>query len=123
MLYTASFYDPQDWVGRLFRISRQHPRGRRVEWETRPFLYPARDLLRSYRAREIDFDRFAEEYRRGLDRELEKSAEFQKWISSTPSLGDFTLLCFERGDEPCHRRAAARWLLERAPSLEVGELR
>lgn len=123
MLYTASFYAPQDWVGHTYRISRQHPRGRKVQWETLPFLYPVRELIRAYRGHEIDFPQFAEEYRKGLECQFEQSTEFQEWVSSVPSLGDFTLLCFEREGEPCHRLVLARWLQERVPSLEVGALR
>ena len=123
MLYTASFYAPEDWVGRTYRISRQHPRGRKVQWETLPLVYPARDLLRAFRAHQVDFSQFADEYREGLDQQLESSAEFQEWVRSAPSLGDFTLLCFERAGEPCHRLVLARWLLERVPGLALGELR
>ena len=123
MLYTASFYAPQDWVDRTYRISRQHPRGRKVQWETLPLVYPPRELLRAYRAREIDFSQFAAEYRRGLEQQFERSTAFQEWVRSTPSLGDFTLLCFERAGEPCHRLVLARWLKEKVPSLEMGELR
>jgi uncharacterized protein YeaO (DUF488 family) len=123
MLYTASFYAPEDWRGRAYRISRQHPRGRRVQWESLPFLYPERELIRVYRNGEIDFSRFGEEYRRGLDQQYEQSTAFQEWVRSVPSLGDFTLLCFERVGEPCHRLVLAQWLSERVPMLELGALR
>jgi len=42
MLYTASFYAPENWVGRPCRVSRQHPRGRPTEWcrfYIRPSIY------------------------------------------------------------------------------------
>ena len=123
MLYTASFYNPEDWVGRACRVSRQHPRGRRVQWENLPFLYPARELLRAYRNGQIDFSQLGEEYLKGLEQGVEDLVEMREWISSVPSLGDFTLLCFERAGEPCHRRVLADWLLERVPSLEAGALR
>lgn len=123
MLYTASFYAPQDWVGRFYRVSRAHPRGQRTQWETLPFLYPQRELIRSYRTGEVDFAAFAREYRKGLDQGYERLAEFQEWLGVVPSLGDFTLLCFEPAGEPCHRRTLAQWLLERAPSVALGALR
>ena len=123
MLYTASFYAPEDWVGRAYRVSRQHPRGRKVQWETLPLVDPARELLRAYRAHQIDFSQFANDYREGLEQQFERSAEFQEWVRSVPSLDDFTLLCFERAGEPCHRLVLARWLGEKVPELEVGALR
>ena len=56
MLYTASYYDPQDWVGQPYRVSRAHPRGRKTQWETLPFLYPPLELLRAYRQGDLDFE-------------------------------------------------------------------
>ena len=123
MLYTASFYDPQDWTGRCYRVSRAHPRGRRTQWDTAPSLYPARELLRAYRAGDLDFGALSGEYYQALDAAYDQLAEFQDWVSGLPSLGDVTLLCFEREGKDCHRRLAARWLLERVPGLGCGELR
>jgi hypothetical protein len=88
-----------------------------------PFLYPPRELLRSYRAGEFDFPAFALAYRRGLDAECGASLAIQDWLAGVPGLGDFTLLCFEAVGQPCHRLPLAEWLLERAPGLQVGELR
>ena len=123
MLYTASFYTPENWEGRLYRVSRTHPRGKRVQWETLPFLYPRRELLLAYRTGEIDFAAFAHEFRTGLDTGYHGQAQFREWVEGLPGLGKFTLLCFERAGQPCHRFEAARWLLERVPSLSRGELR
>jgi uncharacterized protein YeaO (DUF488 family) len=123
MLYTASYYAPHHWVGRAYRVSRQHPRGRRADWECLPRLYPARELLRAYRQGRVAFDGFSLEYRRGLDQEYESSEELREWVAASPTLGDFTLLCFERQGEPCHRLVLAQWLLERVPGLAAGEMR
>jgi hypothetical protein len=138
MLYTASFYAPQHWVGRLYRVSRHHPRGRRTQWEVLPFLYPPRELLRAYRASvgaglalPLHFDAFALAYRRALDAECAANVApstplrtgFQDWLEGVPALGDFTLLCFEAAGQPCHRLPLADWLLERVPGLQAGELR
>ncbi len=123
MLYTASFYAPGNWEGLRYRVSRSHPRGRRTQWETLPFLYPARDLLVAYRAGELDFAGLSAEYRSSLDLRQEESADLQEWLAVIPDLGDFTLLCFEREGQPCHRVVLAEWLLERAPGLVRGRIR
>ncbi len=123
MLYTASFYAPDNWVGRAFRVSRQHPRGRRVAWETLPFFYPERELLRAYRQGDLDFDALSCAYRDGLERKLGDDPDLRRWVEAATGLGDFTLLCFEPAGQPCHRLVLAQWLLEKAPALEVGELR
>ena len=122
VLYTASFYDPQDWMGRVYRVSRAHPRGRKTQWETLPFLYPPRNLLQAYRAGEIGFPDFQRDYLEGLETELGRAGELQEWLAMVPSLDQFTLLCFERAGQACHRRVLAGWLQERVDSLELGEL-
>ena len=123
MLYTASFYDPQDWKGRRYRVSRGHPRGRRSQWETLPFVYPPRELLRAYREGTKDFAAFGAGYRCAMDLAYDQLEQFRAWVTELPGLGDFTLLCFERTGQPCHRLELAQWLLERAPGLNCGELR
>ena len=123
MLYTASYYDPQDWVGQPYRVSRSHPRGRKTQWETLSVLYPPLELLRAYQRGDIDFEAMSEEYRSDLDRRVPVDYRLRKWLEQLPGLGDVTLLCFERGDDPCHRRVAAQWLREKVPGLELGELR
>ena len=123
MLYTASFYDPQHWVGQAFRVSRAHPRGRKTQWDILPSLYPPLELLRAYRNSEIDFQTLSEEYWANLDQKVLVEYGLRRFLERLPDLGDATLLCFERGDEPCHRRVAAQWLQERVPSVILGELR
>ena len=134
LLYTASFYARDHWVGQPYRVSRQHPRGRRVEWECLPFLYPERDDLRAYREGVLTFEEFSGVYRAGLERRYARygivsndgdssPGELRAWLDSVASLGDFTLLCFERCGEPCHRQALAGWLLEAVDGLEAGALR
>ena len=123
MLYTASFYHPEHWQGTAYRISRAHPRGRRTNWEVQPFLYPSRQLLTEYREGALDFAGLTGRYREELDTNYKWEAEFQDWLAALKPEEDFTLLCFEPEGEPCHRRVAAAWLLERSPDIRLGQLR
>jgi len=123
MLYTASYYAVEDWQGQAYRVSRGHPRGRKTQWETLPFLYPSRKLLQAYQAGDVDFVGLEREYRGELKLVQRESADFYLWLDRLQSQGDFTLLCFEKAGQPCHRRILAQWLLETAPSLELGGLR
>ena len=123
MLYTASYYSLEDWKGRVYRVSRGHPRGRKTQWETLPFLYPSRRLLQAYQSGEVDFTGFEQEYRVELASGIQESVDFQQWLGDLPMQGDFTLLCFEKANQPCHRRILAQWLLETVRSLELGDLR
>ena len=123
MLYTASYYSLEDWKGRVYRVSRGHPRGRKTQWETLPFLYPSRRLLQAYQSEEVDFTGLEQEYRVELSSGMQESVDFQQWIGDLPMQGDFTLLCFEKAGQPCHRRILAQWLLETVRSLDLGDLR
>ncbi len=123
MLYTASFYQPEHWAGTRYRISRGHPRGRAADWQTLPALYPSRALLADYRQGSVTFAGLDARYREELDETHRQNAEFRAFLEQLPAMGDFTLLCFEPAGQPCHRRCAAAWLLERVPAIELGRLR
>lgn len=123
MLYTASYYVPEDWRGQAYRVSRGHPRGRKTQWETLPFLYPSRGLLQTYQSGALDFSGLETAYRAELASSRQVLPEFQAWLDGMPFQGDFTLLCFEKAEQPCHRRILAQWLLETVPALELGKLR
>ena len=106
-----------------YRISRAHPRGQTTRWETQPFLYPSRQLLIAYRDRDLDFAGLTDRYREELQTNYNWEADFQEWLGSLKPEEDFTLLCFEPEGEPCHRRVAAAWLLEKMPELGPGQIR
>ena len=122
-LYTASFYKPDHWVGDRYRVSRAHPRGKRVDWESQPYLYPSRALLREYQEGGVDFRALSVLYPQELEAAYAAELGFQEWLAGLADGGNFTLLCFEPAGQPCHRRLAAAWLLERAPGLRLGRLR
>ena len=123
MLYTASFYHSEHWEGTPYRISRAHPRGQTTKWEVQPFLYPSRRVLDEYRHGLIDFGGLTSRYREELETNYNWEADFQDWLDSLKPEHNFTLLCFEPSGEPCHRRVAADWLLEKKPELMIGQLR
>jgi uncharacterized protein YeaO (DUF488 family) len=123
MLYTASFYHPEHWQGAVYRISRAHPRGQTTRWEVQPFFYPSRQVLDEYRNKVLDFAGMAERYQEELETNYNWEADFQDWLGLLKPEEDFTLLCFEPEGEPCHRRVAAAWLLEKMPELGPGQIR
>lgn len=123
MLYTASYYTPEDWKGQAYRVSRGHPRGRKTQWDTLPFLYPSRRLLQAYQSGAVDYAGLEREYREELASSSRESTEAREWLARLPRQGDFTLLCFEKAGQPCHRRILAQWLVETVPKLEIGALR
>ena len=61
---------PAGLGGAALPLSRAHPRGRKTQWETLPFLYPPLELLRAYRDGQLDFETLSGEYLRNLDEKL-----------------------------------------------------
>ena len=102
-------------------MSRYHPRGRRSQWQTLRAFYPAVDLLRSYRNGHLDFDELAAAYTNTLDDAYHNDSELADWVAASPALGNFTLLCYEREGEACHRLVLARWLKEKQPRLDLAD--
>ena len=84
-------------------------------------FYPAVDLLRAYRDGHVDFDGLATAYVEELEKAYTGQPELAQWVAETPELGDFTLLCYERAGDLCHRLVLARWLQEKQPLLRVAE--
>ena len=121
MMYTASFYEPQNWVGKLYRVSRQHPRGFKTQWETLSFFYPPLDLLKGYRSGNLTFEEFGSAYEQYLEIKY-RTSTVPSWLNQLAAVGDFTFLCFEKDGLPCHRWVLARWILEKMPDLQGGLL-
>lgn len=124
-VHTASFYDPQDWMGTPVRVSHQHPRGLKAVWDVLPAAYPSVEIYRAYRAGRIDADEFTVQYGALLDERYAGNESFRQWVAAhSVGEGDITLLCFERGDTFCHRRVLAHWLHERSQgAMGLGMLR
>ncbi len=85
----------------------------RMEYVVREELAPTKDLLASYRKKEISWEKFAENYQ-GLvrDRALHNSLFLEDF-------SDSVLLCSENEPERCHRTLLANALIEQFPSLKV----
>lgn len=95
-IYTASFYEPDHWHGKLYRISRSWPRGfRQGQFGDLPFLFPDTDSIRRYRGKKITWPEFRDSY--GQKLEDEEKETFLQWLNSLKVDEDVTLLCFEGG--------------------------
>ena len=122
-IHTASFYQPENWVGTPYRISLYHPRGRRNKWESVQALYPPVALLRDFRSGRVDFETYIQLYMESVEANYFNDIKLHHWLEEVALLDSLTLLCFEREGERCHRHPLAYWLAERQPGMEVGELR
>lgn len=84
-----------------------------MDYVVREELAPTKDLLASYREKEIAWDEFAESYQHLLkDRLLHNSFSLKDFSNSI-------LLCSEKEPEKCHRTLLANDLIKRFPSLEI----
>lgn len=122
IIHTASFYASADWTGKLYRVSRMHPRGLRTQWDTLPFLYPPQATLKQYRKGEIDVPQFTADYLSHLE-DARESDQFRQLIDSMHDMEDFTVLCFEKTGTFCHRILLSEWLLKNVPGLRQGNIR
>ena len=69
----------------------------------------------------MDFEGLAVSYVAELDKAYSEQPELAQWIADCPNLGDFTLLCYERAGQSCHRLVLARWLQDKQPSLQLAD--
>jgi len=109
MIYTASFFKPEDHVDGsiLLCIANSRPPGfATVKYSALTALRPGK-LLRQYNDGELSWD----EYRKAYLAQLEDRREFlyRFFVGAVPGT-NFTLLCWERDPENCHRKWAAEFL-------------
>jgi uncharacterized protein (DUF488 family) len=84
-----------------------------MEYVVREELAPTKDLLASYRKKEIAWDEFAENYYHLLrERALDKALSLDDFANSI-------ILCSEKEPEKCHRTLLANVIAEKFPSLEI----
>jgi uncharacterized protein YeaO (DUF488 family) len=92
------------------------PQLTKMEYLVREDLAPTKELLASYRKKEIAWDKFAENYQQLLrDRVLEKGLSREDFANSI-------LLCSEKEPEKCHRTLLANALIEQFPGLKIVNL-
>ena len=116
MLYTASYFEPENHHGELISISRTVPNGVRVDSEL-PLFAPSPDLLRRWKAKLIDEDGYTSIYRE----QMRKSwSEVKNWVSSVHEHYTATLLCWEKAGEFCHRNFVAVIIEAQRPEIFGG---
>ena len=69
----------------------------------------------------MDFNGLATAYKEALDAVYAAQPDLVQWVADSAGLGDFTLLCYERAGDACHRLVLARWLREKQPLLQVAD--
>lgn len=125
MLYTASYFEPQNHHGELISISRSRPKNFQ-NIPTLEFFAPSQDLLnfwkdRSKTAATEELGKYWEEYQSGfLDLLCDRVDTIDRWLSALNSTRDYTLLCWEKAGDFCHRNDVGELLAARYTKLWGG---
>ena len=106
---TKSIYDPREESdGIRVLITRYYPRGVKKDrfdrWVRE--LAPSRELLRAYRLKEKTWEIFRSEFVAELKANPSSLLAIQT-LRNESRKGTVTLLCYERGGNPCHRYIVA----------------
>jgi len=145
MIYTASYFAPKNWHGRLIPISRSIPAALvdRVEADhpLRWLLAPSQDLLRWWKRQETYYgemgwefpaeqaiDQYTDRYRQELRQEFEIGdgrrmtavAELRDYLQKADPSHDETWLCWEPAGEFCHRNLDFKFVVKFRPDCAGG---
>ncbi|PZC47513.1 MAG: Protein of unknown function, DUF488 [Chloroflexi bacterium] len=121
MLTMASWYQSENWQGRLFRISQTAGRGRGLkksvyDWGVVRCLIPTWEMVKGLRSGGITQQGFSEMYRHLLE---QRRVEVSEWLALLSPDEDTTLLCHEREGEFCHRRLVADIVALERPDVRI----
>lgn len=132
MLYTASYFEPQNHHGKLISISRSRPKNF-TQLPTLDFFTPSQDLLnfwkdRSKSAAPVDAVSRSEElvgywseYQQGfLDLLNDRFEQVEEWLTSLNQNDHYTLLCWEKAGDYCHRNDVGELIAARQKELWGG---
>ena len=104
MISLTSYFDTNNHVGRVFGISVTQPKG--YEFPTFQELVPPSGLVWRTKAGEVSWDEYTIIYIAHLNSVRERIIQ---WLEFVPP-EEFTLCCWERKPERCHRSIAACYL-------------
>jgi uncharacterized protein YeaO (DUF488 family) len=123
-LRTKSIYEPkEEGDGVRLLITRFYPRGVKKDrfdrWVRE--LSPSKELLHSYRVKEKTWGVFRSEFMAEM-KANPASIEAIRALRKESREGNVTLLCYERGEAPCHRYVVAE-LVKKPKLLAISTVR
>ena len=117
MIYSASYFEPQYHLGLLISISRSEPQSIKPDGKL-DFFAPGAELLILYKKKLIDQDEYINRYRKQTKANWNKITEWLKNLDPKP---DYTLLCWEKKGEFCHRNLVMRIVQKYRPDCYGGK--
>ncbi|MGH2413732.1 MAG: hypothetical protein ACRDEA_08580 [Microcystaceae cyanobacterium] len=112
MIYTASYFESNRHHGKLISISRNIPKGFRVDGVIE-FFIPHISLLKDWKAKAIDQEDYTNRYREQIRANLKT---IKAWLEGLDPGKEQTLLCWEKSgiDETLKRwQETGQWKEER----------
>jgi uncharacterized protein YeaO (DUF488 family) len=109
MIYTASFFQPENHHGKLVPISRTVPKGFSTK-DSLSFFIPSSSLLKDWKAGKLTKEEYIDRYREEMKVNL---PQIKEWVNSLDSEIDQTLLCWEKTTDKnyfCHRELVIKFV-------------
>jgi len=103
MLYTASYFEPENHHGQLISASRSRPKSITVASSLK-FLAPSAALLKDWKIG-ITEDTYTDRYRSEI---RDNWTEVKDWLDTLDPQVDATLCCWEKAGDFCHRNMIAK---------------
>ncbi len=116
MIYTASYFQPENHHGKLLSISKSEPRRFQVDGKLY-FFAPSEGLLLDYKAKKIDNESYTDQYRKQMRLVLSQIGD---WLRSLKPEEDITLLCWEKKGYFCHRNLVIKFVEKYRPDCFGG---
>lgn len=117
MIYTASYFQPDNHHGQVISISLSAPRNVKKHGEIKMFA-PNRELLNDYKAKRVDDEGYVARYREQL-RPI--WPQIKEWLDSLNPDEDMTLCCWEKAGEFCHRNLVIKFIETYRPDCLGGQ--
>lgn len=116
MIYTASYFQPENHHDQVISISLSEPKNIRYDGKLRMFA-PDRALLNDYKAGKIDQAGYIERYREQLRKVW---PNIKAWLDQLDPEEDLTLCCWEKAGDFCHRNLVIKFVEKYRPDCLGG---
>jgi len=120
MIFTASYFCPQNHHGKLISISRSNPK-QFTRIPKLQFFSPSKDLLAWWKKSaqtDTDWENYQDRFFAQIDNDW---VRISHWLDKDHSTGDITLLCWEKPGEYCHRNDVGDIIAARLPEFFGGK--
>lgn len=116
-IYTASFFNREDYNGVCFSAANSYPKGLEYEYGNLESFKPPWGLVNRFKNDKLTWEEYTEHYIKHLNK-VDTNKDIKTIKNILKSGQDVTLLCWERNTGYCHRRLLADWLSEKGFEID-----